>query len=437
MRASRPRGAARTWRWRAWPAARRWSWRGAVLADRGIERAAMAREPLARLMDFLGGHPLSLYLVLPHLARHTPDELIAEFDTLLPGFTAGAAKERNESLTVSLEFSLRRLTPAARAALPDLAVFAGLAMEDDLLEVTELDPALWAAARAELVGAGLATLEEIPGAQFPYVRFHPTLLPYLRTLLTDERRAALEERYWQRYYALADYFYREDNKNPHFIRALVQRDLPNLRRGLDLALQRAAARPDDPAALEAAADFADSVARFLDNFGLRRERERLGARVDALTAAPRPRRRPDPGRVPGPLTASRALLSAGRAREAEAVCRELLARFPTEPTSPPPLSSGEGSSAATAPPNRGGVGAEGGAWAYERAVTLGLLGRALAPRAAPPTPPSATGRSWPALARQEQTATVQREAGVTHTDLADALRDLGRYAEARAEYEAA
>jgi hypothetical protein len=114
------------------------------------------------------------------------------------------------------------------------------------------DPTLWATARTELVGAGLATLEEIPGAQFPYIRFHPTLLPYLRTRLAADRRRSLDARYWQRYYALSRYFYHEDDKNPHFVRALVQRDLPNLRRGLDLALAHAAAHPGDAAALEAA-----------------------------------------------------------------------------------------------------------------------------------------------------------------------------------------
>jgi len=240
----------------------------AVLADRGIDHAAIPPEGLARLMDFLGGHPLSLYLVLPHLKRHTPDELIAEFDQLLPGFTAGAARERNESLTVSLDFSLRRLGEPTRQALPALAVCAGLAMEDDLLAVTQMEPALWATARGELVQAGLATLEELPGVKFPYIHFHPTLLPYLRARLPAARRAALEERYWRRYYVLTDYLYHEDHKNPHLARALAVRDLPNLRRALDLALAHAAAHrstgsrqnPEEAAALEAAADFADSVA---------------------------------------------------------------------------------------------------------------------------------------------------------------------------------
>jgi len=77
-----------------------------------------------------------LNLALPHLRHHSPAELAARFEELLPGFTAGAAKERNESLQVSLEFSLRRLGEATRAALPALAVFQGGCLESELLEIT-------------------------------------------------------------------------------------------------------------------------------------------------------------------------------------------------------------------------------------------------------------------------------------------------------------
>ena len=401
----------------------------AVLTDRGIDHAAVPREPLLRLMDFLGGHPLSLYLVLPHLQRHTPDQLIAEFDQLLPGFTTGAAKERNESLTVSLDFSLRRLGQKTRQALPALGVFAGLAMEDDLLEVTQMDPALWATARSELVQAGLATLEELPGIQFPYVHFHPTLLPYLRAQLDEAQRAELEDRYWKRYYALASYLSREDSRNPHAARALASRDLPNLRRGLDLALAHAAKQPDDYDALEATAEFTECVARFLDNFGLRRERERLVARVDELMGQ-------RGAEVEGALTRAEyltlsargeGLLSAGRARQAEQVFRELLARFP------PPVARNQvfPKNLVSHPPE------EGDPWAYERALTLGRLGRALRAQGRPAQAADAYRQELAALADQEQTESVERETGVVHTDLADALRDLGRYAEAREQYEAA
>ncbi len=60
--------------------------------------------------------------------------LIEEFDALLPGFHEGKAAKRNESLAVSLDFSLRRLGAArpGPAAPPWRCSRAG-AMEDDLL----------------------------------------------------------------------------------------------------------------------------------------------------------------------------------------------------------------------------------------------------------------------------------------------------------------
>ncbi|MBE9508204.1 MAG: CHAT domain-containing protein, partial [Chloroflexi bacterium] len=140
----------------------------AVLDDHGIDRATVGRQELVDLMEYLGGHPLSLYLVLPHLREYTPAELTARFEELLPGFTAGAATERNESLAVSLEFSLRRLGDETRAALPDLAVFQGSAFEDDMLEITQMDPELWQTARAELEQAALVTVESLPGIEPPF-----------------------------------------------------------------------------------------------------------------------------------------------------------------------------------------------------------------------------------------------------------------------------
>ena len=104
---------------------------GQILADRSIDRPA--RPALEELIGFLGGHPLSLQLVLPHLADPSVHGdvaiLIAEFETLLPGFREGKAVERNQSLAVSLDFSLRRLGKETQALLPALGVFQGGAME--------------------------------------------------------------------------------------------------------------------------------------------------------------------------------------------------------------------------------------------------------------------------------------------------------------------
>ncbi|MCZ7672240.1 MAG: hypothetical protein M5U34_36515 [Chloroflexi bacterium] len=79
-------------------------------AGRQVHRPGeIPRQDLVDLMRHLGGHPLSLNLVLPHLRRYTPRQLMDSFEALLPGFVDGKAEERNESLAVSLDFSLRRL----------------------------------------------------------------------------------------------------------------------------------------------------------------------------------------------------------------------------------------------------------------------------------------------------------------------------------------
>jgi tetratricopeptide (TPR) repeat protein len=373
----------------------------AVLDAHGIDRAAIGREGLEALMGRLGGHPLSLNLVLPHLRDHSVGELTAQFEALLPGFTTGAAVARNESLQVSLEFSLGRLGAETRAALPDLGVFQGACFEDDMLAITEIDPDLWAAARGEMEAAALVTAESLPGVVPPFLRFHPTLLPYLSALLPAERRAALEARYWQRYYGLARYLYQADIQTPHQARAVAQRELPNLRHALDLAMAAGAA--------EEAVNFAMSIAKFLDNFGRWREREAMMAAIERLDI------RNEKGLTKAEyLLASQrgeVLLQQGRAGEAEAVFRDLLARM------------------------------EAGAaydTAYDDAMTLARLGRCLKAQG---RPGEAVGWHRRALAGFEglsgSSESVKQMIGAVHTELADLYQTLGQYDAAEAQYEAA
>jgi len=68
-----------------------------ILETHGLDRSQVNRQDLLDLMERLGGHPLSLNLVLPQLRKHTAAELSARFEELLPGFKEGAAKERNET----------------------------------------------------------------------------------------------------------------------------------------------------------------------------------------------------------------------------------------------------------------------------------------------------------------------------------------------------
>lgn len=381
----------------------------AVLDDHGIDRGSIEREALTALLDRLGGHPLSLNLVLPHLREYTPEELTARFEELLPGFIKGEARERNESLTVSLEFSLRRLGEATRKALPDLAVFEGGALEVQLLEITQMDAELWQAARAELEQAALVTAESIAGVNPPFLRFHPTLLPYLATLLDDKRRAALETRYWQRYYVLANFLAQSDTQNPHQARAIALRELPNLRRALDLALAAGA--------LDEAVAFADSIARFLEVFGRNRERDAMMKKVsDQWTVGSGQRE----SEIPNPQSAitkseyllldrqGDTLLSQGRAAQAEGVFRDLLAR----------LEAGAAYDAA-----------------YDIAMTQWRIGRC---REAQGQPTDAIAWQRRALAGfaalSDENEAAKQQLGFVHADLADNQAAVGRFDDAEKNY---
>ena len=73
-------------------------------------------------------------------------------------------------------FSTRRLSAEAQEAMPWLGLFSGGVFEQLLLDVSEMDPARWEAARAELEATALVRVErDIMLADRPYLRFHPTL----------------------------------------------------------------------------------------------------------------------------------------------------------------------------------------------------------------------------------------------------------------------
>ena len=235
------------------------------------------------------------------------------------------------------------------------------------------------------------------------MHFHPTLLPYLSTQLSAERRIVLEEKYWQQYYQLANYLYQADTQKPHMARAIAVREMPNLRRGVELAL--AAGEVDT------AVDFADSIARFLDNFGRWRERETLMARVGAAA------RSAGPKGVDGSITKAEYLLLSrqgdtlwqqGRAQQAEGLFRELLARLEAGADYEP---------------------------AYDIAMTQMRVGRCL----------KAQGRPLQAIEWHQKAITGferlshenksgQRMLGVVFADLGDNLAAIGRFDEAQNAY---
>ena len=400
---------------------------GEVLSASGQEPPG--REELERLLRQLGGHPLSIQLVLPHLEEcGGVGPVIDRFEELYPGFTRGKATERNESLEVSLTFSLDRLSEEVRERLPALGVFRGGAVDVLVILIAGLEPDAWMEARQELIQAGLIEQEplsfplnaflarlgfeaedagpEDEMANVPYLRFHPTLAPHLRGRLEAERRGELEERYRRVYHALSAHLYTSDSKSPGAVRAIARREMPNLRRALRLAL-----RAGDRAA---ATGMAERIERFLNVFGRWRERDAMMEEVENAAEAAG-------GFGEGKLTKAEFLHRSRRGEmlhdraqdaEAERVFRTVLERF------------------------EAGVDYDEEEATYDRAQTLGRLGRSLRAQGRSAAAEREYRRALEVLGTMDQDdEDVRRQTGGVHTDLADALRDQGRYGEARGEYE--
>jgi tetratricopeptide (TPR) repeat protein len=382
-----------------------------LLKDLEIDQARAPYPELRDLLVQLDHHPLAIQLVLTALRDEslTLSRISTDFASLLPKFTDDAETGRNRSLLASLEYSLRRLTDEQRVLLVRLAPFEGGASEDDLLAITEIPESAWATLRPALEQAALIAPEHV-GFTAPFLRFHPVLSPFLRSEPGADI-AALQSRFAARYHSVANYLYNEDNRNPLPVRELVRRELPNMRRALELLLKMGV--------LDEAADLESSIARFLTYFGLEHERDEMRRRVaEAVTVLGE--------RAGGALTQIEYLreiglgedeFNRGNLRAAYARFSRLLERIVVQPTGAP-LSQGS----------------------YEHCLTLIMVTRCLQiggqPGAAEERLREALALNNALIAAQPENQIFIRQCGALLTGLGDALRHQGKYAEARVAYEA-
>jgi tetratricopeptide (TPR) repeat protein len=94
-----------------------------ILQTVGVERKNLPAEYL-ELLKLLGGHPLSLRVVLPHLKMQTPVQLIEALRRGLDTFRGAEEEGREKSLTVSLDYSFAKLSERTRQHLLFLALFS-------------------------------------------------------------------------------------------------------------------------------------------------------------------------------------------------------------------------------------------------------------------------------------------------------------------------
>ena len=243
-----------------------------ILEKLSIDRALAPYPELRDLLAQLGHHPLAIHLVLPALREHSLATIKSEFATLFSQFVDDdIVTGRNRSLLASLEYSLRQLSQEQQALLLRLSPFEGGAGETSLLTITQIPEAQWSRLRNALEEAALVTAEQVhKGNPVPFLRFHPVLVPFLRSQRGSDD-PHLRERYAQHYYQQGYSWYHEDNHNPEPVRALVQRELPNLRRALVILME------SDK--MEEATGMAEGISKFLTIFGLERERDALWKQV--------------------------------------------------------------------------------------------------------------------------------------------------------------
>ncbi|MBD2214530.1 tetratricopeptide repeat protein [Nostoc linckia FACHB-104] len=336
------------------------------------------REVLLELFKLVDFHPLSIGLLAKQLESRRPAELGQRLEALI-------AQTPDNPLLASLNLSLERLDAEAMQLLPRLGVFQGGALEPYLLEITEISESQWQTLRPALEATGLIQVDRL------FLKFHPTLAPALWPRLSPEAQTELLARYQGWYYQLSDYLYFENSKNPHAVRNIAQWELPNLLYAGDSALNAGA---------EWAVDFVDKVNLFLGIFGLNRDRTRLNQRIAELTG--------EVGSNTWFLSRSSSgeqLFNAGRYQQAAQVFSEILAELGEQPS-------------------------------YKRCVTLGRLGRCLSFQRQT-AQAAQIYRQGLAVAQQlEQSNNVKQLMGTLQTELADALRNMGDYDEARIAYEA-
>ncbi|KAB8318805.1 tetratricopeptide repeat protein [Tolypothrix campylonemoides VB511288] len=223
-----------------------------ILETAGVDRKNLPAEYL-QLLKLLGGHPLSLRVVLPHLKTQSAVQLIEALRKGLDTFSGTEEEGRDKSLTVSLDYSFAKLSDACRRHLPFLGLFSERVDADWLHVFSEspndefgqayqavfgenLQKADWLRLLNEAAAASI--LEHLGATVY---KIHPALPWYLRQQLnsisSQEVISELEKKLLVFYAMLADNYRNKLISNAELASFVLQVEEPNLLQYLRLAEQ--------------------------------------------------------------------------------------------------------------------------------------------------------------------------------------------------------
>ena len=227
-----------------------------ILQTAGVDKAKLPKEYL-ELLKLLGGHPLSLRVVLPHLKTQTPKQLIEALRQGLDTFVGEEEEGRDKSLTVSLDYSFSKLSEKTRKHLPFLGLFSERVDAHWLQNLSKNPDDEYGQAYQAVFGENLhkddwlAILNEAAAASIveylgdDIYKIHPALPWFLRkrlnataSLHNQEVISELEKKLLIFYVYLTDDCYREMISNAEFATFILQVEEPNLLQNLRLAEQQ-------------------------------------------------------------------------------------------------------------------------------------------------------------------------------------------------------
>ncbi len=225
-----------------------------ILQTVGVERKNLPAEYL-ELLKLLGGHPLSLRVVLPHLKMQTPMQLIEALRRGLDTFRGQEEEGREKSLTVSLDYSFAKLSERTHQHLPFLALFSERVDADWLHSFSESPDDGYGQAYRAVFGENLqkpdwmkilneaaaAGILKYLGYETIY-KIHPALPWYLRqqlnTITSQEVINELEKKLLIFYAYLADSYRKQLISNAELATFVLKIEEPNLLQNLRLAEQQ-------------------------------------------------------------------------------------------------------------------------------------------------------------------------------------------------------
>ena len=189
------------------------------------ELPAPTRDELISLFDKVGFHPLSIHILAVQLKTRRVEELGERLEQVL----------LEPRLIACLQPSLECLTQKEMALLSNIGIFQGGAFESMLLTITGIEDKQWSMLRSQLEATALLESERLKNVISEFLRFPPSLAPFLWTQLNEKQRQNLSTVYQSKYYALAGTLYYKDAESPLDARIVALPELPNLLHALRLS----------------------------------------------------------------------------------------------------------------------------------------------------------------------------------------------------------